>query len=297
MSKKQDEEQDVLVEEKNNEMSARLFVGVLIGASVIFFLFLTNISYLKPLFAVAMIAVVMLCTWEFCQLAKAKGYTPLVRLSLVLVGIFVALKYFQIEFSWSSNFYLAYFLFCAFICFVVFLVTPQDALVKSALTLFPLLYIALPLSYFIDIRFQLGSSSGEGCWWILYLLLVAKGNDMGGLFIGKMYGKTPLARSVSPNKTKEGSLGGFIVGILLSYILYIVGRSIGLSLSQMSWITPLWFAIVIGAVAQISDLIESLLKRDAGVKDSNKLPGLGGALDTLDSLIFTTPLLYFLAST
>ena len=120
-----------------------------------------------------------------------------------------------------------------------------------------------------------------GCFIFLWV------SDSGAYLVGRRFGKTKLFERISPGKTIEGSIGGIILAILVSY--FVVGRYFH-SLAQTEW-------VVVGAIVSISgiygDLIESLLKRSVDRKDSGSLlPGHGGVLDRFDSLILSAPLVY-----
>jgi phosphatidate cytidylyltransferase len=88
----------------------------------------------------------------------------------------------------------------------------------------------------------------------------------------------------------EGAIGGFCSAVALSILFCTIGRSVGW---ELSFWHAAWLGMVIGVLGQIGDLAESLLKRDASVKDSNRIPGIGGVLDLLDSVLFTSPVVYF----
>lgn len=155
-------------------------------------------------------------------------------------------------------------------------------MVTAASTLLPLAFVTLPLSTLIPIVY----CCGDGRWWLLYLLIVVKGNDIFAYFVGKGLGRTPFAPAVSPKKTWEGTVAG-IVGAALLSLLFLRVTPLQLSF---------WAAIPLGVglaiAAQFGDLAESLLKREAKTKHSSSLPGLGGCLDMIDALIFSAPLLY-----
>ena len=156
----------------------------------------------------------------------------------------------------------------------------RNALSSLSLTVFGFVYIALPLSWGIDIHFS-------STFWLVWLLITVKGSDISAYIVGKCFGKHLLAPTVSPKKTIEGALASILGAALLSLLL-----------SPFSP-TPLplksFFSLggSIGALSILGDLSESLIKRDANVKDSSTIPGLGGALDAIDSLLFATPCLYF----
>ncbi|NPA49690.1 MAG: phosphatidate cytidylyltransferase [Thermodesulfobacteria bacterium] len=128
----------------------------------------------------------------------------------------------------------------------------------------------------------------QGRLWMLYLLASIFGTDTGAFYAGKTLGRHKLIPRVSPGKTWEGTFGGLFLGILLAVVLglhFELGKPFHLFL----------LAGVLSIVGQLGDLLESLLKRGFGVKDSGTLlPGHGGILDRTDALIFAAPLLYWL---
>lgn len=157
----------------------------------------------------------------------------------------------------------------------------EGAIVELAISTFALLYIAVPLSMQVSILYEVGR---EGRLWFLYLIAVTKMTDVGGYFGGSFFGKMKLAPKISPSKTVEGAFAGLVAALVTSYAFHsLFGRH------SMDW---LWLGLAMGCLAQLGDLAESLLKRDAGLKDSNVVPGLGGVLDTVDSLLFTTPIVF-----
>lgn len=158
----------------------------------------------------------------------------------------------------------------------------KDATVDIAFKGLGIIYIALPLSYLIFLR-----EETNGQWWLLLLLVIIWANDTFAYFTGKGIGKTGLSR-ISPKKTVEGAIGGLLGGFVAAF-LYNGFLSMGLSVGAVAVLS-----VVIGAVGIIGDIAESLLKRAAGVKDSGTIiPGHGGVLDRIDSLIFPIPLIYY----
>lgn len=123
-------------------------------------------------------------------------------------------------------------------------------------------------------------------WFVLGMFMILWAHDTFAYLTGSIFGKHPLYKSISPKKTWEGSIGGFGFSIIAAYIISIFAPE----LEMWKWIS---IAIIITVFGTIGDLAESLLKRNAGVKDSGKLlPGHGGILDRFDSLLFVAPLVY-----
>lgn len=174
-------------------------------------------------------------------------------------------------------------LFAAFLS--TLLITPQDADAISRLGKFVLgwLYIPYLLSYVLLI-----GRTAMAERWIFLALLVTIANDAGAYYCGKLYGRRKLYEVVSPKKTIEGSLGGIAAGLFL-------GTFFGLLfLPAVSIPQLLLISLVVTVVGQLGDLMESMLKRISGVKDSSQiLPGHGGLLDRLDSLLFVFPVVWF----
>lgn len=136
---------------------------------------------------------------------------------------------------------------------------------------------------------------------VLYLVVVVKASDIGAYLVGSLCGRHKLFPRISPGKTWEGLAGGFIAGILASLVVYWLWRAPGpgLPTAEFGTLSLTWghawvLAALLAAIGVIGDLVESLLKRSAGLKDSGCIfPGMGGILDVLDSLLFAAPALYF----
>ncbi|MCS6837451.1 MAG: phosphatidate cytidylyltransferase [Bdellovibrionaceae bacterium] len=125
-------------------------------------------------------------------------------------------------------------------------------------------------------------------FWFSFLLFISLGTDTIAFFIGKKWGKTPLLPQISPKKTAEGALGGLVGALIIGIIFYIV--------SPQYPILILILGSILGSIfSQAGDLFESLLKRQANVKDSSQLiPGHGGVLDRIDGILFAGPVIYWI---
>jgi phosphatidate cytidylyltransferase len=136
--------------------------------------------------------------------------------------------------------------------------------------------------------------------WLMFALLVNFATDSGAYLVGRAIGRHPMAPATSPNKTWEGAFGGFVCAAVAAFLLdRILDLGLGPTIWDGSWFAVNWQPLVIGAtvgiVSQFGDLLESRLKRRSQVKDSGTfLPGHGGALDRLDSLLLTLPTVYYL---
>jgi phosphatidate cytidylyltransferase len=168
----------------------------------------------------------------------------------------------------------------------------SKSLEKIAGSFFTLAYIP-GLMQFILLMMFLGESGKDGRSLLLYGILVVKSTDMGAYFTGRAIGKHKLIPKISPAKTWEGVMGGLGVAVAVSSLIF------GLYGYKVSGIPfTVLDGIVLGALLAVAgilgDLVESMLKRSAEVKDSGTwLKGLGGIMDVLDSLIFALPVLYF----
>ncbi len=162
---------------------------------------------------------------------------------------------------------------------------PQKALERISVTFLGAFFIPWALGHLLLIR----SLRPGGMWYIYFLFIVIWVLDTGAYAIGKRFGRHKLAELVSPKKTIEGALGGALTAVLTALLC----RAIFLK-AYFSVTEAIVAGLLIACVAQFSDLAESLIKRDVGVKDSaNLLPGHGGMLDRFDSFLFTAPLLYY----
>ena len=170
----------------------------------------------------------------------------------------------------------------------------DEPLQTMAYTLFGLLYVLWLYNFITKIVYVVPRSSTgavTGQFYVLYLITVTKFSDMGAYLTGSVIGRHQMIPHISPKKTWEGFGGALVFSLLSSLALYKLMPG-HLSVLTVAHATAL--GLLLGFVAVIGDLAESIIKRSTGVKNSgNILPGIGGALDLVDSLLFTAPLLFF----
>lgn len=161
---------------------------------------------------------------------------------------------------------------------------PRQAFFDSAFTIFGVLYVGMLMGYLILLR-----KVEDGPDLLMMLFVIVWANDIFAYFIGRAFGKHKLAPVVSPKKTIEGAIAGFVFGILGAAIFC------HFRVPQLTLVQGAIAGAVIGVLGQVGDLCESILKRAVNIKDSGTiLPGHGGILDRIDSLLFGAPAMYYL---
>lgn len=177
----------------------------------------------------------------------------------------------------------------------------------AMVSVFAFCYVALPLGFLVQLREQ-----WRGSFLLLYLLLVVWAGDIFAYFVGKSLGRHLMSPRISPKKTWEGALASVVASVGVGALLYNYALPISTALLHAHLIEPrdgyfalqkpaLWpillLSVVLNISAQLGDLVESLIKRGADVKDSGSiLPGHGGMLDRIDALLFAAPVLWFYAA-
>jgi phosphatidate cytidylyltransferase len=170
----------------------------------------------------------------------------------------------------------------------------STALRAIAYTVFGLFYIPWLFSFISKLIFlfpRAADGATTGQYYVLFLVMVTKFSDMGAYVFGSLFGRHPFAPHISPKKTWEGFFGAMALALLAATWLYAV---IPDRLSALRFDDVVILGVLLGIAAVVGDLAESVVKRSTHAKDSSRLlPGIGGTLDLIDSLLFTAPLMYF----
>jgi phosphatidate cytidylyltransferase len=164
----------------------------------------------------------------------------------------------------------------------------QGAFTDWSWTFAEILYVGWLLGYLVALR---GLDNGRS--WVFLAIFVTFGSDSTAYFIGSSFGKHKLAPTISPKKTWEGAIGG-MAGAAAVSLLFLCVKPVQLT-SYLNWWQLVIIALAISAVGLMGDLVESLFKRNTGVKDSGSIfPGHGGMLDRMDSIVFAVVLVYYI---
>jgi phosphatidate cytidylyltransferase len=268
-----------------------------VATTIVLWLFLFAVLwFLRTNGAVALITVISVLTLrEFYRLLAAAGYAPFEKLGMLFGGLITLAPWTEARFGIAPHPLLA----LAAVVFAVRMVAerpPEKRVEALASTLLGLVYVALLLQYLVRIVTPVAGDAllPEGrlilCLWVV---AAAKFCDVGALLTGLAIGRHPMAPLTSPKKTWEGAVGGVLVSMGVGALVAWLGRA---------WLpasmTPLAAALLaapVAVVAIVSDLVESVIKRRAALKDSGGgVPGIGGVFDLSDSLILAAPVGYFL---
>lgn len=279
--------------QQRSQMQQRIIIGTLASIVVFLIIFLSSFPHFKPVFTAAVAAIIGMAMWELFYIAQGLSIEPAIKLGISLSTIYAFSVALSTNYPEAKLLPEIVLLASLLVCFLYYFAKGNSPFINVSTTLFGIGYLAVPLSCLISIAYFAPTDSVHGGrWWLCYLIIVTKMTDTGAFFIGKRFGKQKLAPYISPKKTWEGAIGGLIAALIASVVMNILSSLNGDRIYALDAWQTIWLGLTIGVFAQCGDLAESLLKRDCGVKDSNRLPGLGGVLDIVDSLIFTAPLIY-----
>ncbi len=241
----------------------------------------------KIFFLGFIILISILASFEYYQLIARKNFSPVIIVGLVAVFLIDLIFY-----SGKIQLLIPLIILTVLLSGLIELFRKPkfpgwSASSNFAVTLFPVIYIGLSLGTLIGLREMKWSNYYDGGILIISVLAIIWICDTAAYFIGKSFGKRKLYERVSPNKTVEGFIGGLIFALVSSFVARF------LALDYFTLIDVVVVGLIVGIFGQLGDLVESLIKRDVGVKDSsNIIPGHGGVLDRFDSLIYVAPLVY-----
>jgi phosphatidate cytidylyltransferase len=245
-----------------------------------------------------------IAAWEFYRMARAAGHFPLGDLGCALAGLLPLAVHARYLGLYQPRF--AYFGAVLVLVMTVSIWArgvPGKPLGAVATTVFGALYTGGLLSFGYALRYHDYAAGGiqtggmflsAGALIVALPLLLTWATDIGAFFVGRAIGGRKLMPSISPGKTVSGAVGGVAASILIAwlYVAFALRPAAQLALTPAGIIV---FSVLVSVAAQVGDLFESLLKREAGVKDSSTLlPGHGGVLDRLDSLFFVLPTAHLL---
>ena len=256
------------------------------------------------LFTLLICAVALLALTEYLALAAGYGYEPFRAMTYLLM-----LTFYGIVFWGTSNpspqgilVLLAMVFFFAFAPFVYLCAgmprkDMRSVLPGGAISYISLPYIGFSLACLVIMRIMFG-----GWFFILFTFFVVWVGDTAAYYVGRSFGRFKFAPTISPKKTWEGAIASVVGAIIVGLLLVQFGPEISRGLVKIRLLsapetfseTPIWMTVVLAALiniaGQLGDLLESLIKRGAGVKDSGSLlPGHGGVLDRIDALLFAIP--------
>ena len=245
-------------------------------------------SYFGGYFFLLFVLVISLISfYEFSLLVRNKNMHVNILLGLLSVFFFVINSYLKLVDNYASLLIVV-----AVLCLTELFRNKNSALLNLGATFLGILYVGLFSAALVSIReFYIlpGENYLQGGLLIISIFAAIWICDSAAYYIGTAFGKHKLFVRVSPKKSWEGAIAGFVFAILAMIAFKII------VLDFLSWNSTIGIGIIIGVLGQIGDLIESLFKRDSGVKDSsNLIPGHGGIFDRFDSLIFTAPLILIL---
>ena len=249
------------------------------------------------IFAVMLGIVSALAARELYSIAELGGYAPLARTGTVLAFLLpIGVHYFHLGQFVPPEIALGAMVIIAIFTLALFRrSSEQHPLGAAAVTLLGVLYTAGFLSFAYALRYHnYVVTARAGSALVFYPFVLTWSSDTAGYFVGRAFGRAKLMPSVSPGKTREGAIGALAFCMLASWAyahwVLVPFASLGIRTG-----IALALGAAIGASVQIGDLVESLLKREGGVKDASHLiPGHGGVLDRIDGMLFALPVAYFL---
>jgi len=236
--------------------------------------------------------------WEFYRAQEEKGLKVFKQSGLFCGAlVFFNTWYFLLHrpdharfVHFGLEFTLVFALLGAFVRLVVVKEEHRTPITTTAITLLGLFYVPFLFNFVALLAFMEGNAE-QNRFILIYLLAVTKFADVGAYVVGSLFGRNKLIPRISPGKTWEGLAGAIVTSLVISVALtYLMGPHV----TAISFTDSIILGLLLPLVSVVGDLAESVVKRDASIKDSGRtIPGIGGALDLIDSILFTAPVLYF----
>lgn len=267
-----------------------------------------------PLYLVAIVAaaVALLAIAEFLKLATQYGIQPLWRSTITYTGLFflfvIIATTTRTALVETTAMIYGLALAAALAPFVFLTIAMRDSELRTgypaaSASVFAFAYVAVPMALLVQIRQQ-----PAGAILVIYTFLVVWAGDIFAYFVGKSVGRHLMSPRVSPKKTWEGAIASIVAGVVIGTLWFQEAPTISLKLLQAGLIdrqSGMWglqqpplipiivLSVIVNIAAQLGDLVESLVKRGAGAKDSGSiLPGHGGMLDRIDAMLFAVPVVW-----
>ncbi|MFC1991821.1 phosphatidate cytidylyltransferase [Chloroflexota bacterium] len=240
-----------------------------------------------PWFTVLIVIWGLLAVFEFYRMVAASSVSPLTYFGLVLTLLFILSPHYNYDFFIPLLPLLLTSLVVLPLIWLLLRAHKENAVSAWVWTVAGILYVGWLLSYLVALRLQ-----DDGRNWVFLALFVTFASDTSAFFTGRALGKNKLAPNISPGKTWEGAIGG-IVGAIIFSLFFVLPTPFAL---PINWWQAVLLGLLVSIFGQFGDLVESLFKRNMGVKDSgNLLSGHGGFLDRVDSVVFAGVLVYYYA--
>ena len=274
-----------------NNLTKRLCIAVPIIAVLAILVLFSHLLFIKLLILVVLLFSVNAALYEFSCLCDSKGSFKQPHFLWGLASLFVCVHFFYNLFYGQVAYLplIVAFLFLSFLFAFSFI---KGGVIFLGNSLLGLIYIVLPLTFLVDVL--LFFPNIEHKVWFIYILVVSKASDIGGYFFGKLFGRHAIAKVLSPRKTVEGTVFGLLFSIGASVcVKYFVDKANLSAFSSQSYTVLIVLGFIIGVLSLLGDLSESLIKRDASIKHSSPFSNFGGALDLMDSLVFSIPFVFF----
>ncbi len=260
-----------------NKNATRLLTGLIMGTIAMLCIMYGGLALL-----IMLSVIIVFASKEYVKILEHKGFFPSVKIMFLGEALLAAIAYYQrfdlvaVALTFGS--------ICSFL-WVLFR-GRQPYIANVATTLLGFVYCGWFPLHLLFLRDLSSDRFHDGLGFVVMMFTAILLTDIGCYYAGRHLGKHKLAPIISPNKTIEGSVGGAILAVLGALV---IGTYLG-----VEWYLSIAAGILCTVFAQLGDLSESLIKRDAGVKDSgNILPGHGGFLDRTDSFVFTIPVMYY----